>query len=194
MNCNHCGEPIEEGTKFCPNCGNKIEAVEAVTETVSEAAEEAVEEVKETVTEEVTEQVNEEKHELERVYDAGDDSTAEPNKPVDSNLGGFAEDADKAEKKPDNGMGFSIASLTCGILGILCCSCCGIGIVFSVAGIVLGIISLNKNYDGKGLAIAGIACGAVGLLVGLPIIISYSSGLSSAGNIGNIVDEFVESL
>ncbi len=39
MNCEKCGTPLKESTKFCPSCGTKVAtAVEAVTEPV-EAAE-----------------------------------------------------------------------------------------------------------------------------------------------------------
>ncbi|MDF0531610.1 DUF4190 domain-containing protein [Tsukamurella sp. 8F] len=56
----------------------------------------------------------------------------------------------------------AIASLVTGILGICC-------FLFSIAGIITGVISLNQikqtGEGGRGLAIAGIVCGAVTLVL-----------------------------
>ena len=66
---------------------------------------------------------------------------------------------------------FGIISLVCGIVSLLC-SCCGwIGIILSVAAVVLGILSIKKEENAKGMAIAGIVCGGVGLLIGIIVTI-----------------------
>ena len=176
MSCKHCGAPVRVGAKFCENCGNKVE-----TDDIKEKNDVLTEEVKE--------------EKIERVYDADADSTSSYKEP-ESPLGGFAEESPKKPASSGDGpIGYSIASLVCGILGILCCSCCGLGLVFSIAGITLGIISLNKNCEGRGLAIAGIACGGVGVLFGLPIIIGgISSGVSSASDITDLFSDFIDSL
>ncbi|WP_197376557.1 DUF4190 domain-containing protein [Mycolicibacterium baixiangningiae] len=58
----------------------------------------------------------------------------------------------------------AIWSLVASLIGFVCC-------LGSVAGIVLGVMSLNqikqKQEEGQGLAIAGIAVGAVSLIAGL---------------------------
>lgn len=58
----------------------------------------------------------------------------------------------------------AIWSLVASLVGFVCC-------LGSVAGIVLGLVSLNQikqnNEEGQGLAIAGIAVGAVSLLAGV---------------------------
>lgn len=71
-----------------------------------------------------------------------------------------------AEQKLSSGL--AIASLVCGILGILT----GIfiyGVALGLAGIVLGIVALvkvkNGTASGKGLAIGGIVTGVVSFVV-----------------------------
>lgn len=58
----------------------------------------------------------------------------------------------------------AIWSLVASLIGFVCC-------IGSVAGIALGLVSLNQikqnQEEGQGLAIAGIAVGAVSLLAGL---------------------------
>lgn len=54
--------------------------------------------------------------------------------------------------------GLSMASLICGILGVLCCGC----FPFGIAAIVLGF--LGKDKGGRGLAIAGIVLGAIAIV------------------------------
>lgn len=64
-----------------------------------------------------------------------------------------------------SGIGFSIASLVCGIASIICCCFVGFSFLLSAAGLALGIISCCKNYDGKGMAIAGIVLSGIGLVL-----------------------------
>ena len=67
---------------------------------------------------------------------------------------------------PNNGM--AIASLICGIVGILCCCCCGLGFILGIVGLILAIVSKGKN-GGKmsGLAIAGLICSIVSAVFGI---------------------------
>ena len=89
---------------------------------------------------------------------------------------------------------FAIISLVCGILGLLC-SCCGwIGILVAVAGVVLGIISLNKE-DARGMAIAGIVCGGIGLLIAvIVLILAASAGAALESMDPDSVREYFEQL
>lgn len=69
---------------------------------------------------------------------------------------------------PQEKKGFSITSLTLGILSFTCC--CGyVGILFGVLAIILGLIGMKKG--GRGMAIGGLICGIIGLL--LSLIISF---------------------
>lgn len=66
-------------------------------------------------------------------------------------------------------MGMAIAALVIGLLSMTLC-CTG-GTFLGIVGIILGIIALTKNYDGKGMAIAGIITSALGVLIGLFMIV-----------------------
>lgn len=68
--------------------------------------------------------------------------------------------------------GFAIASMILGICSYLFCCCSGFISFFpSAAGLVLGIVSLKRNEDGKGMAIAGIVLSAIGILISIIAII-----------------------
>ena len=90
---------------------------------------------------------------------------------------------------------FAIISLVCGILSVLCCCTGWMGLVLSIAAIVLGILSINKQEDAKGMAIAGIVCGAVGVLLGLVIVIMGAAfSAADASDIEQYVEQFTENL
>lgn len=82
---------------------------------------------------------------------------------------------------------FAVISLVCGILALLC-SCCGwLSITVSVAAVVLGILSLNRQEPDRGLAIAGIVCGGVGLLIAVLILI-FATAASNVLNPEQVED------
>lgn len=68
--------------------------------------------------------------------------------------------------------GKAIASLVCGIIGILIA-----GIIFGPLAIILGVLAkkeINQNprgIQGKGQATAGIVCGIIAIIVWLIIVI-----------------------
>lgn len=72
-----------------------------------------------------------------------------------------------AEQKP--GSGLAIASLVCGILGVLTGVFIYSGVSLGLAGIVLGIVALvkvkNGTASGKALAIGGIVTGVLSFVV-----------------------------
>lgn len=88
------------------------------------------------------------------------------------------EDVVSAEpKKQVNGL--AVGGLVCGIISILLCCCCGVGVVVGIAGIILSLLS-KKGSEGKlsGVAIAGLICSCVGLLfsvLGCVLMIASSS-------------------
>lgn len=76
------------------------------------------------------------------------------------------------QANPNNG--FAIASMICGIAGILLCCCYGAGAVVGIVGIVLAVMSKKQNA-GKmsGMAIAGLVCGIIGVIFSAIWIIYY---------------------
>lgn len=60
------------------------------------------------------------------------------------------------------GIGFSIAGMICGIISIMACIFMYIDLMISIPGLILSIVALAKKYDGKGMAIAGVVCNAIG--------------------------------
>lgn len=84
-----------------------------------------------------------------------------------------------AEQKP--GSGLAIASLVCGILGVLTGIFIFSGLSLGLAGIVLGIVALvkvkNGTASGKGMAIGGIVTGALGMIVAVVVLILGMIGI-----------------
>ena len=60
--------------------------------------------------------------------------------------------------------GFGIASLVCGIAGILL-ACVAIGVVPAIIGLVCAIIALTQKGKGHGTAIAGLICSIVAIII-----------------------------
>jgi hypothetical protein len=66
---------------------------------------------------------------------------------------------------------FGIISLVTGVLGFLGCWFYYFGLLFSIAGVVFGIISLKKGETPKVLAILGIVFGGIVLLLVLSLLL-----------------------
>lgn len=77
--------------------------------------------------------------------------------------------------QPKPGSGLAIASLVCGILGVLTGIFIFSGLSLGLAGIVLGIVALvkvkNGTASGKGMAIGGIVTGALGMIVAAAMMV-----------------------
>ncbi len=82
--------------------------------------------------------------------------------------------------EPTNGSnGMAIGSLVCGILGLLgSCWCCGLNLIVSIVGLVLGIIG-KKKAGKSGMALAGIICSAIGLVISLIYVVLVIIGMVS---------------
>ena len=88
---------------------------------------------------------------------------------------------DSSQREQGNGnRGISIASLVCGILSLICCCAGWLGLILAAAALVLGIISLRNNYDGRELAIAGLITGGCGMVLAIVMLIfaAVATGLS----------------
>ena len=77
--------------------------------------------------------------------------------------------------QPKPGSGLAIASLVCGILGVLTGIFIFSGLSLGLAGIVLGIVALvkvkNGTASGKGMAIGGIVTGALGMIAAVAMMV-----------------------
>ena len=84
--------------------------------------------------------------------------------------------------------GFSIASMIAGILGlVLFCCLRWWDLALCIPAIVLGIIGLVKEPNGKGFAITGIITGAIALILTIVIIviwIAMARSIAQAGYTG----------
>lgn len=60
--------------------------------------------------------------------------------------------------------GLSIASLACGVVGLILSFCLGwVGGILAIVGLVLGIVAMNKEGR-NGMNIAGVITGAIGII------------------------------
>ena len=93
----------------------------------------------------------------------------------------------KTGKKINNtggNMVYSILSLICGIVSILCCCSFIFSLIVGIAAVVFGIITLKNGYDGIGMAIAGIITGGIAVVIILGGMMLWGIG-SMLGNVTN---------
>lgn len=67
--------------------------------------------------------------------------------------------------------GLAIGALAMGIASIVLSCCCGIGVIFGIAGLIMAIISNKKQKCGVGTA--GLICSIVGLVFGGFYLVYY---------------------
>ena len=218
MLCTKCGNEIPDGSKFCSECGAKIEEV-VVTEPTTEVEPAQIEAEAVEVTDEtpVYENVTEYAEVVEApevisadpvvgdfVSDDSVDTTTEGTEEaeysnVDSSADEKSEDSSTFEsydsyyEEPKKGLGFSVAALVCGCLSIFCCisGCCELP--FVIVAIVFGILAIIHDYEGKGLAIAGLITGIVGLLLAIIMTVAIFASSDEPTEIyDNIYDSIEE--
>ncbi len=72
--------------------------------------------------------------------------------------------------------GLAIGALICGILAILFFWCAFIGIPLGIAGVVLGIVAMNKvkagTGGGRGMALAGLITGGLAILLTIVAVVA----------------------
>ena len=74
--------------------------------------------------------------------------------------------------------GFAIASMILGIGSTLFSCCLWFFTLFtSITGLILGIVSLKRDEDGKGMAIAGIILSSVGILFSIFVMFIYIASM-----------------
>ncbi|GFI15450.1 MAG: zinc-ribbon domain-containing protein [Lachnospiraceae bacterium] len=190
--CTQCGSENDVNSKFCSNCGSRLERASALAEPSEQK--EGVFSGGETkpVYEKITD-AEEEKPTPIPVQDEikisyGPDSqgynsssnsynNSSYNNYYDTNQTQYYSSGQDMEKQGGGNIGFAIASLVCGICSLLCCCLTLFSAVLAVAAVVLGIITICFKYDGKGMAIAGIITG--GFAVMIAIVAMIASGTSA---------------
>ena len=101
--------------------------------------------------------------------------------------------ANETPAAPTSANGLAIASLICGILSLVVCTCCcgGTGwipLILGIVAIVLAIAS-RKGQKMSGVAIGGLVCGIVAAVLALGVLIM---GLLIIDE--NFVEEFLTEL
>lgn len=155
--CSFCGEGNAAGTKFCGNCGTKLEVQSSENKTEGETISSPYHE------------------EIQINYETTGPVYSEPQmqyqNTVENNSTVYDSPGYSQENPADNSKGFAIASLCCGIASILCCCLWYISFFVGIAGIVLGIIAMKKGTAGKGMATAGLITSIVGIVLAILAII-----------------------
>lgn len=84
------------------------------------------------------------------------------------------------EGKQNAGRPFAIASLVCGILGVLSCCCCIylFNLILGTLAVVFSIVATKKSKKMPGLAIAGLILGILALIIFL-CMFAFEAWISS---------------
>ncbi|MDE5909334.1 MAG: zinc-ribbon domain-containing protein [Lachnospiraceae bacterium] len=187
--CTQCGNENDENSKFCRNCGAKLQP-SAEQEQNNQAGTSALNEAP--VYEKITDaeeqkpapilssdeiKINPYNGSESQSFSNADKAGTNPYYDVQSPQ--YYNSGENETKQGGGNIGFSIASLVCGILSLICCCLPLFSAVLAIAAVVIGIITLCFKYDGKGMAIAGIITGGIGFLI---VIAMFVIGGTSAYN------------
>ncbi|MCH5296177.1 MAG: DUF4190 domain-containing protein [Ruminococcus sp.] len=81
------------------------------------------------------------------------------------------------QEQPESGKNFAIASLVMGILSLVCCG----SFVFSILGIIFGVISKQRQKENNGMATAGLVLSIIAIALSIiGIIIAVATGILDA--------------
>jgi hypothetical protein len=80
----------------------------------------------------------------------------------------------------------SILSLIGGILGVVFAFFLGAGIVFAIAGVVLGFVAQRKEPEARGLWLTGLILGFVGVVLSLLFLVLLIVGFVLAAQSGYV--------
>lgn len=169
--CSECGSGNPSTFKYCSNCGTRLQQAKefAYGQSIQEEQPVSFEKVEAEVVSEgkvpLTQEeinINYDRNEEEGVF-SSETFTSSNQDYYSSSTTDSAMNANET----NGNIGFSIASMVCGIMSILCCCLSLFSLVLAIAAIVLGIVSISGKYDGKGMAIAGIITGGFGIALWL---------------------------
>ncbi len=79
---------------------------------------------------------------------------------------------------PTGHSGVAVASLICGIMGIVFFWIPVVDLGLNIAGLICAIVTLSKKYDGKGMAIGGLVTSIIGLLISLYFMFCFVIGMA----------------
>lgn len=82
---------------------------------------------------------------------------------------GYSQQYPAYVESQDDSNGMGVASLVMGIISLVCCS----SFIFSVLGIVFGIISLSRKKTNNGIAVAGVVLSAISIIIGIVVICAF---------------------
>ncbi len=187
--CARCGSENDGTSKFCGNCGAELQASatqEQVNQTEGALSSGETVPVYEKVTDaevQKPEPILSQDGEKSNPYSGSETqnnnggSNAYTNPYYDAQSPQYYSSNQNEINQEGGKIGFSIASLVCGILSLTCCCASILGGILAVAAVALGIIALRNKYDGKGMAIAGIITGGIGFMIaGISLILIGAGG------------------
>ncbi len=172
--CPECGKENLDTFKFCNNCGAKlhqqnssfVQSTEEEPQLTYEKPEaEIVSEGKVPLTQQ----------EININYGSEEEGSYSSNTFTTPKPEYYSNQTSTGKSGANGNIGFSIASMVCGILSLTCCCLTFFSLILAIVAIVFGVISLNSKYDGRGMAIAGIITGGIGIVVWLFVIILNGS-------------------
>lgn len=206
--CTQCGSENSSESKFCSNCGSKLEQTVSFKKEEQSLKEEGIFSSEETkpAYEKITDAEEEKpvaipsyQEEIKINYGSetqgfgtGTQSSTDSNSSAyytSSQPQYYSSPEYNSGNQGGGNIGFAIASLVCGIISLLCCCMTLFSAVLAVAAVVLGVITLCFKYDGKGLAIAGIITGGIGL-----VIVIFAMILSGTTSYNELVNELIDEL
>ena len=171
MICKLCGTDNKDGSKFCKNCGQQLEAEPAASQTYDSQPEQSSTYQSEQSTS------SGDSPQMGQEQDAAGKSQSEPLQygPVQYNS-----EEHSASYKNGKDSGDSVACLICGILSIVL-SCCGI------VGLGLGVMSIiffvqeKKKGGVSAMTTVGLVCGIIGLVIGVLRFVIAGAGALITG-------------
>lgn len=161
MNCPNCNQPIEEGTKFCTNCGASVAQQTAEVKTEEVKPEQTVEVKTEEVKTEQPAEAKTDEVKTEPTAEVKTENTAwqAPEQPAPT----MTPDTSYYEEPKKTTNGFAIAGLIVSLVTPFSL----ISLALSIIGLVFAIKKWNSS--GKGMAIAGIVISGIELIL-LPVL------------------------
>lgn len=76
-----------------------------------------------------------------------------------------------SEKKTGSESKLSVASLAIGVVSLVFFWACGVSLVTSLVGLIIGIVSLAKSQNKRGIAIGGIVTSVLAFFLSVAMIV-----------------------